>query len=99
MIYETAVFQIKDGHGEAFEAAVAQAVPLFQKAEGALSFRLERRIETPLVYELHVGWTTVEAHTEGFRGSADFPRWRELIGEHLAEAPTAYHTQQVYTGF
>jgi heme-degrading monooxygenase HmoA len=99
MIYETALLRITDGANEAFEAAVAQAAPLFQRADGALSFRLEQRIENPQEYVLTVGWTTVEAHTQDFRSSESFAKWRELVGPHFAQAPEVHHTAHVYTGF
>lgn len=99
MIHETALLRIKEGHSEDFEAAVAQAAPLFQAADGALSFRLDKRIENPQEYVLTVGWATVEAHTEDFRSSEAFAQWRELVGPHFAQAPEVHHTAHVYTGF
>lgn len=99
MIFETALLRILPGATDDFEAAVAQAAPLFQKAEGTLSFRLDKRIEDPQEYVLTVGWTTVAAHTEGFRSSPAFAQWRELVGPYFAEAPEVHHTAHVYTGF
>lgn len=99
MIYETATLTIMPGRALAFEDAVAEAAPLFQKAPGALSFRLDRSIEAPLEYTLTVAWATVEDHTVGFRNSEAFSRWRELVGPHFAEAPKVKHLQHVYQGF
>jgi heme-degrading monooxygenase HmoA len=99
MIQESATLTIKPGSAPAFEEAVAQAAPLFQKAPGALSFRLDRSIETPLEYTLTVSWATVEDHTVAFRNSEAFSKWRELVGPHFAEAPQVKHLEHVYLGF
>ncbi|BCW62841.1 antibiotic biosynthesis monooxygenase [Arthrobacter sp. StoSoilB22] len=99
MIHEIATLTITPGFEADFEAAAAKAVPLFQKAKGALSWRLERTIETPNEYTLTVGWETLEDHTVGFRESADFQQWRELVGPHFAAPPQVKHTQHTYQGF
>jgi heme-degrading monooxygenase HmoA len=99
MIHEIATLTIKPGSEKDFEEAAAQAVPYFQKAPGALSFRLDRTVENPSEYTLTVGWATVEDHTEGFRNSPGFTIWRELVSPHFAEAPRVKHLQHTYTGF
>lgn len=99
MVHETALLRITPGQNKAFEAAAAQAAPLFQRAEGALRFRLDQRLEDPNEYVLTVGWTTVAAHTEHFRSSPAFTQWRELVSHYFATAPEVHHTTHVYTGF
>jgi heme-degrading monooxygenase HmoA len=99
MIYELAELVVKEGTGAAFEAAVQQGVPLFQRAQGCLSMRLDRVMERANTYHLVVGWATLENHTVDFRGSADFQTWRGLISEFLAGAPTVEHTDNVIKGF
>lgn len=99
MIHEIATLTIEPGHEAAFEAAAAQAVPLFQQAPGALGFRLDRTIETPNEYTLTVGWERLEDHTIGFRESPAFQQWRELVGPHFAVPPQVKHTQHAYLGF
>jgi quinol monooxygenase YgiN len=47
MIYEIAELYIKPTDHDAFQAAVAQAVPIFKAAKGCLSMRLDRDIEVP----------------------------------------------------
>lgn len=95
MIHETATLTIKPGSALAFEGAVAQAVPLFQDAPGALSFRLARSIGVPAEYTLTVGWATVEDHTVSFRNSEAFAKCRELVGSHFAGAPQVKHLEHV----
>jgi heme-degrading monooxygenase HmoA len=99
MIHEIATLTITPGSEEEFEAAAAKAVPLFQKAPGALSFRLDRTIETPNEYTLTVGWETLEDHIVGFRESIAFQQWRELVGPHFASPPQVKHLQHAYLGF
>lgn len=99
MVHETALLRITEGQNQAFEAAAAQAAPLFQQAEGALSFRLDQRIENSNEYVLTVGWTTMAAHTEHFRSSPAFTQWRELVSPYFATAPEVHHTTHIHTGF
>jgi heme-degrading monooxygenase HmoA len=99
MIYELAELVVHEGAGAAFEAAVQQGVPLFRRAQGCLSMRLDRVMERDNTYHLVVGWATLDNHTVDFRGSADFQLWRELISEHLAQAPTVEHMSNVVSGF
>jgi heme-degrading monooxygenase HmoA len=98
MIFEVAVIDVKPGLTEAFELGVAQALPVFSRAEGYKSLRLERSIETPLRYRLVVGWETVDHHIVGFRNSPDFHVWRSLVGHTFAAPPAVEHTNVVLTG-
>ena len=95
MIREVATLTIDDANSEAFEAAVAQARPLFEAADDCLSFARERIIERPGGYMLLVEWTSVEAHMELFRESENFQKWRALAGPFFSEPPQVVHTQKV----
>lgn len=99
MITEFAELRIQPGTSEAFLAAVAQAAPLFRRARGCQSMRIEQRIEEPDMYILIVGWETLEDHEVHFRQSADFQSWRALVGKYFAGPPTVTHTQPIETGF
>jgi quinol monooxygenase YgiN len=99
MIYEIAELYIKPDDHAAFLAAVAQAVPLFRRAQGCVSMRLERCIELPDTYHLVVGWQTVDDHMVTFRNSADFQEWRRLVGGHFALPPKVEHFETVVAGF
>ena len=80
MILEIAQIDVKLGLEEEFEANVAKAVPLFQRARGCRAMELQRSIERPNRYRLMVRWETLENHTVNFRESADFREWRALVG-------------------
>jgi heme-degrading monooxygenase HmoA len=99
MIFEIAEIEVKAGEEAAFEAAVAKAVPIFQRSRGCLGMELQRSIETPSKYRLVVRWDTLEDHTVHFRGSEDFQEWRKLVGPHFASPPVVGHTSTVFAGF
>jgi heme-degrading monooxygenase HmoA len=99
MIYEIAHLRIQPDTNAAFEAAVTQAIPLFQRSKGCLSMRLEQCIERADGYRLVVGWETLEAHTVHFRGSEEFQAWRALVGGFFTAPPEVEHMNTVLTGF
>ena len=99
MIFEIAHIQIKPETHSAFEAAVAEAVPLFRRAVGCLSMGLERSIENSDHYRLVVGWETLDNHMVDFRGSADFQEWRRLVGGFFDAPPQVEHMNTVLQGF
>lgn len=99
MITEIAEIVVKPGSNEQFESNVELAVPLFRRARGCRSMRLERGIEQPDAYRLVVEWETLEDHEVHFRGSADFQEWRKLVGDYFLAAPRVAHTRVSLTGF
>lgn len=99
MIHEMAELTIDPTNAAAFEAAVAQAVPLFQSSSACLSFTLERTIERPGHYWLVVGWESVEAHMVDFRNTTAFADWRELVGAFFVETPAVIHVERAVAGF
>lgn len=99
MIHEIAEITIQPGANAAFEAAVQEAVPLFRRAQGCVSMRIDRTIERPDTYRLVIGWRTLEDHTIAFRGSDDFQAWRALVGGFFAEPPKVEHTEMAILGF
>jgi heme-degrading monooxygenase HmoA len=99
MVFEIAEIEVKPGQETAFEAGVAKATPLFQRAKGCHGMELQRSIEKPSKYRLVVKWETVEDHTVVFRGSEDFQEWRKLVGDYFASAPIVEHTRVAIAGF
>ena len=95
MILEHAVITIRPGTADEFEAAVAEARPLFAAAKGFVSLHLHRGIELPDQYVLLVGWETVADHVEGFRESEGFTRWRALVGPYFESPPVVEHLAPV----
>lgn len=91
MIRELATLMIDPAKAAGFEAAVAEAKPLFLAAEGCHSMRLERVIEEPGRYLLVVEWETLAHHMETFRNSPSFTRWRDLAGPFFTQPPQVVH--------
>ncbi|MFS8037833.1 antibiotic biosynthesis monooxygenase family protein [Xanthobacter sp. AM11] len=99
MVYEVATIDIKEGSEAAFEAAVKEAAPYFQKSRGCRGLSLERSVETPTRYYLVVTWDSVEDHMVHFRNAPEFQEWRRLASPHFASAPTVEHTSVAVTCF
>ena len=99
MILEIAQIAVKLGMESQFEAGVAEAKPLFQRAKGCLSVELFRSIELPNRYRLLVGWETLENHIVDFRNSDDFQTWRGLVSACFDGAPEVEHAAQAVRGF
>ncbi len=91
MIVERAQIDVRPGQEAAFEAALEEAKAVVAAAPGFRSLRAARGIEEPSRYLLLIAWDSLEAHTEGFRGSELFTRWRELIGPYFAAPPDVEH--------
>lgn len=91
MILEHALLPVDPARAEEFEAAFAEALPLIRAMPGVGRVTLSRGIESPGTYLLLVGWETVEHHTEGFRGSAGYARWRELLHRFYDPFPVVEH--------
>ncbi|RFC62773.1 antibiotic biosynthesis monooxygenase [Fulvimarina endophytica] len=95
MFLEIAEINVKPGSNAAFEAAVAEAVPVFLRAQGCLGVELHQTVEEPQRYRLIVQWQRVEDHMETFRNSEDFQEWRRLASPHFAAPPRVVHTRSV----
>jgi heme-degrading monooxygenase HmoA len=44
-----------------------------------------------------VQWQTLEAHTEGFRGSAGYEEWRRLLHHFYDPFPSVQHFESVFS--
>jgi heme-degrading monooxygenase HmoA len=91
MVLEHALMHVTPGEEERFEGVLDEALGVITSAEGCLGARIRRGIESPSTYLLEVEWTTVAAHTEGFRSSELFARWRALMSPFWVELPVVEH--------
>src|SRR5258708_4835549 len=94
MITESAQIDVKHGSEKDFEAAIAKAEPIFKRCKGWKSFELHRGIEKPSRYRLHIKWETLENHTVDFRGSENFPEWRERVPPAFSRPAEVLHTRR-----
>lgn len=91
MVLEVALIDVRAGEEEAFAGAYAEARPLIDSSPGCRSVRMTRGVESSSRFVLLVEWETLEHHTEVFRGSDRFLRWRALVGPFFAQPPTVEH--------
>jgi heme-degrading monooxygenase HmoA len=95
MILEVAVLNVRPGQGGAFEAAFRQAQRIIASMPGYLGHELHSCIEVESQYLLLVRWESVEAHTQGFRGSPEYQRWKALLHHFYDPFPTVEHYRGV----
>ena len=91
MVLEVAMLDVKTGQNADFEAAFQQAAPLIASIPGYVSHELQLCIENPQRYILLVQWQTLEAHTVGFRQSAQYQEWKHLLHHFYDPFPTVEH--------
>lgn len=95
MILEVAILDVRPGETAAFETAFGEAQAIIASMPGYLSHQLQRCVENGDRYILLVEWQTLEAHTEGFRGSAEYQRWKALLHHFYDPFPTVEHYRRV----
>jgi heme-degrading monooxygenase HmoA len=91
MVLERALMRIVPGQEGEFEHALIAAREVIAQAAGFRSIRVLRGIESPQIYLLLIEWDSLEAHTEGFRGSELFAQWRALVGPYFDGTPLVEH--------
>jgi heme-degrading monooxygenase HmoA len=96
MILESGLLTVKAGQGADFEAAFAEASPIITSMHGYIRHELQRCLEVADHYLLLVWWETLEDHTVGFRGSAEYQEWRKLLHHFYDPFPTIEHFTTAY---
>ncbi len=96
MILECAHLDVIPGREEEFEAAFAEAQHIIAAMPGYLRHSLTRCMERPSRYLLLVEWERLEDHTEGFRGSDDYQRWRALLHHFYDPFPSVEHYRPIF---
>lgn len=91
MILEIARLDVRAGEEQAFEAAFGEAAPIIASMGGYRGHELQRCLERPNRYALLVRWATLEDHTVGFRGSAEYQQWKRLLHHFYDPFPTVEH--------
>ncbi len=95
MILEIATLNIKAGMSESFERAFQQASSIIASMPGYISHDLQKCIEMSDQYLLLVYWQTLEDHTIGFRQSAEYQIWKELLHHFYDPFPVVKHYYSV----
>jgi heme-degrading monooxygenase HmoA len=91
LILEHAILNVRPGQGPAFEQAMAAAIPLIKATPGFIDLEVRPCLEAPGRDLLLVRWETLEAHTEGFRGSGRYREWRERLHGFYDPFPIVEH--------
>ncbi|MCL2536196.1 MAG: antibiotic biosynthesis monooxygenase [Nocardiaceae bacterium] len=97
MILEHALLQVKPGQTVEFESAFGKAKQIIAGMPGFRRLRLSRCLERPDGYLLLVEWDTLEAHTDGFRGSPEYQEWRRLLHHFYDPFPTVEHYEDIHS--
>jgi len=91
MILEIATLDVRPGQREAFQAAFREASAIIAGMSGYIAHQLQECLENENRFVLLVWWRTLEDHTVGFRGSADYQRWKALLHHFYDPFPTVEH--------
>jgi heme-degrading monooxygenase HmoA len=96
MILEVADIRIAPGRQAEFEQAVHHGIQtVIAKSKGFRGSQVRHSIESPERYLLLLEWDTLEDHTVGFRGSADYAQWRNIVVDFFAQPPFVEHFSSV----
>lgn len=90
-VLEVARLDVRPGQREAFQAAFTEAESILAAAPGHRRHELRRCVEDENRFLLLVWWDALESHTEGFRGSPDYQRWKELLHHFYDPFPVVEH--------
>ena len=96
MVLEVAVLDVLPDRTVEFEEAFIEAQQIVSSMPGYLRHELQRCVETRARYLLLVWWQDLESHTAGFRGSAEYERWKELLHRFYEPFPTVEHYTLLY---
>jgi heme-degrading monooxygenase HmoA len=92
MILEIAEIRIAPGQQAAFDEAIQRGLTtVASHAKGFRGWKVNKGIESPERYVLHIFWDTLEDHTVGFRQGPLFAQWRAIVGPFFAAPPVVEH--------
>ncbi|RYE27380.1 MAG: antibiotic biosynthesis monooxygenase [Sphingobacteriaceae bacterium] len=95
MILEVAVLYVKPGQESGFEKDFKTASQYISSVPGYLRHDLQKCIEQANKYLLLVEWKKLEDHTIGFRQSASYQRWKNLLHHYYDPFPVVEHFKTV----
>ena len=95
MILEATILYVKPGHESRFENDFKTAGQYISSIPGYIKHSLQKCIEQNNKYLLLVEWETLEDHTIGFRQSAAYIPWKELLHHYYNPFPVVEHFEAV----
>lgn len=96
MIVEVAILKIKQGQSIQFEADFKKASLYIASIDGYLEHTLQKCLEKENQYLLLVKWKKLEDHTIGFRESAAYENWKQLLHHYYEPFPVVEHYEEVF---
>jgi heme-degrading monooxygenase HmoA len=97
VITEHALLPVRAGQENQFIEAMDRATSIIAASPGFVSLRVSRCVEKPSLFLLLVEWDSLEAHTEGFRGSDAYQEWRSMLHHFYDPFPVVEHFETVAT--
>lgn len=95
MILEMATLLVKEGNQASFEKDFAIASQYISAIDGYHTHSLSKCIEQGNKYLLLVEWSSLEAHTVGFRTSPQYLEWKRLLHHYYDPFPVVEHYEAV----
>ena len=96
MILEAVILNVIPNQTEEFERNFSTASTIICKMKGYVEHELQRCIEVENKYLLLIKWETLEDHTVGFRNSAEYQEWKNLLHHFYDPHPVVEHFNVVY---
>jgi heme-degrading monooxygenase HmoA len=96
MILEVAILDVIPDQEKDFEAVFAKVSSIISSMPGYVSHQLQHCVEKQNRYLLLVYWETLEAHTVGFRGSAEYQEWKRLLHHFYDPFPSVEHYELIF---
>ena len=79
MVTEIAIFHALPGKEDELGQAILKGIEVIRQHPECISSQVERGIEQPGQYMPINRWTSLQAHTQDFRGGPLFSEWRSYI--------------------
>jgi heme-degrading monooxygenase HmoA len=98
MVLEVAILNVIPDRCAEFEAAFDEAQRILAAMPGYRRHELQRCMEVSTRYLLLVWWRDLASHTEGFRGSPEYARWKALLHHFYEPFPEVEHYTRLYDG-
>lgn len=89
------MLHIQPGQSQDFEASFRQASAIIASMKGYVSHELLKCIEEKDQYLLLVQWESLQDHTVGFRGSAEYQEWKRLLHHFYDPFPVVEHFESI----
>lgn len=93
MVTEIAIFIAHAGKEDELGQGIIRGLEVIRQHPECVSAHSMRCVEQPGRYMVTIGWTSVEAHTQDFRGGPLFPQWRSHIDGLFVTPAEVFHYQ------